>query len=196
MLEKFKQDAARWITPGQIGDPALLTFGLIVRLLHRHMALRAMAWYRLACWCQARRIPYLYGAMLRWIMFRFGLEIWGEIEGGLYIAHPVGTVIGARHMGRNCSVIAAVTVGLRNEYAFPTIGDNVFIGAGARVLGGIHVGDGAKIGANAVVVHDVAPGTTVVGIPARPIQAATPATSPDELFVVASEQLLTTEPII
>jgi serine O-acetyltransferase len=60
---------------------------------------------------------------------------------------------------------------MRNEHRFPWIGDNVFIGAGARVLGGITLGDDAKVGANAVVLHDVAPGDTVVGIPARSIRA-------------------------
>jgi serine O-acetyltransferase len=131
-----------------------------------------MAWYRLACWFKAQRIPFIYGTMLRWIFFRFGLEIAGDIDGGLYIAHPVGTVIAAERIGRNCSVIAAVTVGMRNEFAFPIIGDNVFIGAGARILGGICIGDNAKIGANAVVIRDVAAGATVVGIPGRELHSA------------------------
>jgi serine O-acetyltransferase len=72
-------------------------------------------------------------------------------------------------MGRNCSIIAAVTIGMRNEWTFPEIGDHVFIGAGARVLGGITIGDHAVIGANAVVIHNVAEKMTVVGIPARAI---------------------------
>ena len=109
--------------------------------------------------------------LIRWIFFRFGLEIWGDIKGGLYIAHPMGTVIAAEQVGRNCSIIGAVTIGMRNEYAFPKIGDNVFVGAGARILGGIRVGDNAKIGANAVVIHDVAKDSTVVGVPAREIHA-------------------------
>lgn len=167
MWEQFKKDAARWIIPGQIGDPAILTPLLLLQLLYRHMPLRAMAWYRLACWCQQKRIPIIYGILTRWIYSRFGLEIWGNIAGGLYVAHPVGTVIAVQEMGENCSVIAAVTVGLRTEWGFPRLGDNVFIGAGARVLGEIYIGDNAKIGANAVVLHDVPAGTTVVGIPAK-----------------------------
>ena len=174
MLEQFKQDVLRWVNPSEVADPSVLTFWLTLRLLHRHVSLRAMAWYRLACWAQAQRIPFVYGTLLRWIFFRFGLEIGGDIDGGLYIAHPAGTVISAAKIGRNCSVIAAVTIGMRNEHAFPTIGDNVFIGAGARVLGGIHIGDNAKVGANAVVLHDVAPDTTVVGVPARPLQPTVP----------------------
>jgi serine O-acetyltransferase len=128
--------------------------------------------------------------ILRWVFFRFGLEIWGDIEGGLYIAHPAGTVIAAEKIGRNCSVIAAVTIGMRNEYAFPTIGDNVFIGAGARVLGGIRVGDNAKIGANAVVIRDVVSGATVVGIPARELGVST---QTEPVIDSVSEQLPTVE---
>ena len=172
MRKQFEQDVLRWVTPGQVADPSVLTLRLTLRLLRKHLPLRAMAWYRLACWCKTRRIPFLYMALLRWVFFRFGLEIWGDIEGGLYIAHPVGTVIAAQRIGRNCSVVAAVTIGMRNEHAFPVIGENVFIGAGARVLGDIRVGDNARIGANAVVIHDVAYGATVVGVPARPINGS------------------------
>ncbi|MEZ4714212.1 MAG: hypothetical protein R3A44_43925 [Caldilineaceae bacterium] len=168
MFETFKQDAARWVVPGQFADPALLTTLQIIKLLYRHVSLRAMAWFRLAIWFHEHRIP-LAGLIYRWIFFRFGLEMNGYIEGGLYIAHPHGTVVSVRHMGRNCSVIAAVTIGMRNTWAFPDIGHNVFIGAGARVLGDITVGNDAKIGANAVVIKDVPPGATVIGIPGKVI---------------------------
>ncbi len=170
MWNRFKQDALRWVVPGQIADPAVLTWTLLLHLLLRHPALRAMAWFRLACWCKAKRIPLAVGPIHRWLFFRFGLELGGDIEGGLYIAHPVGTVINARHVGRNCSVIAAVTVGMRNEWVFPVIGDGVFIGAGARVLGDLRVGDNAKIGANAVVLNDIPANATAVGVPARVIK--------------------------
>ena len=76
-------------------------------------------------------------------------------------------MIAVERIGRNCSIIAAVTLGLRNDHTFPSIGDDVFIGAGARVLGGIRIGDGARIGANAVVINDVPAGATAVGVPAR-----------------------------
>ena len=58
---------------------------------------------------------------------------------------------------------------MRAASGHPTIGNNVIVGAGAKVLGGITVGDGARVGANAVVVAEVPAGTTVVGIPARPV---------------------------
>jgi serine O-acetyltransferase len=173
MYKLFIEDARRWIAPGKINPTASLTVLTLIALLYRHMPLRAMAWFRFGCWCKQNRLPFFPGFIQRQIYVRYGLEIsvGADIGGGLYIAHPIGTVISVKRMGRNCSIIAAVTIGMRNEWEFPKIGDQVFIGAGARVLGGIAVGDQAIIGANAVVIHDVAPNTTVVGIPARAIQS-------------------------
>jgi serine O-acetyltransferase len=169
MFELFKQDVRRWIVPSQINDDAPVSLGLIVKLLFRHMSLRAMAWFRFGCWCKQQRIPYLPGFAQRQIYSRYGLEILvgADIGGGLYVAHPVGVVISPERIGRNCSIIAAVTIGMRNTWDFPEIGDTVFIGAGARVLGKIMIGDGAVIGANAVVISDVPSGSTAVGVPAR-----------------------------
>ena len=173
MFELFLHDAGRWAVPGEIADPSTLTFRRVVVLLFRHMPLRAMLWFRIGSWCKERGIPGVPGLMQRHIYSAHGLEILigAEIGGGLYIAHPIGTVISVKRMGRNCSIIAAVTIGMRNEWKFPEIGDEVFIGAGARVLGGITIGDHAVIGANAVVIHDVVKGVTVVGIPARAVQS-------------------------
>jgi serine O-acetyltransferase len=169
MFELFKQDARRWIRPSQIDDAAPMSLGRMLKLLFRHMPLRAMAWFRFGCWCKQHSIPYLPGFTQRQIYSRYGLEILvgADIGGGLYIAHPIGTVVSPKRMGRNCSIIAAVTIGMRNTWDFPDIGDEVFIGAGARILGEICIGDGAVIGANAVVISDVPVGATAVGIPAR-----------------------------
>jgi serine O-acetyltransferase len=168
-LAQFREDAARWVNPGQPGDAAALGARQIGGLLYRHLPLRAMAWFRLGSWCKRRGLPGLPGMVQRHIARSYGLEIQvgAEIGGGLYVAHPYGTVIAPQRIGRGCSIIAAVTIGMRNEWAFPAIGDGVFIGAGARVLGGISLGDGAVVGANAVVIDDVPPGATVVGVPAR-----------------------------
>jgi serine O-acetyltransferase len=172
MFHLFRQDVARWIVPGQLTDPTEVTLGVALKLLFRHLPLRAMLWFRFGSWCKHRHIPFWPGFAQRWIMGHYGLEIWvgAPIGGGLYVPHSVGTVIAVKQMGRNCSVIAAVTIGMRNTWDFPTVGDNVYVGAGARVLGGIHVGDNAVIGANAVVIHDVPAATTVVGIPAKLLQ--------------------------
>jgi serine O-acetyltransferase len=91
---------------------------------------------------------------------------------GLFISHGQGTILSAERIGANLQVHQGVTVGW--DYKGdrrPIIGDDVFIGAGAKVLGAITIGDRARIGANAVVVCDVPPGATAVGIPAtiRPV---------------------------
>jgi serine O-acetyltransferase len=173
MYKLFLEDARRWIVPGQINPAAYINIRTLLTLLYRYMPLRAMAWFRFGCWCKRKRIPVLPGYVQRQIYARYGLEIsaGADIGGGLYIAHPIGTVISVKRMGQNCSIIAAVTIGMRNEWKFPEIGDEVFIGAGARVLGGIKIGNNAVIGANAVVIHDVAEHMTVVGIPAKAVQS-------------------------
>ena len=169
MFDLFRQDAQRWVTPGEVERTTPITFARALRLLYRHIPLRAMLWFRFGQWCHERSVPGLPSFVQRHLYHRYGLDIviGSEIAGGLYIAHPIGTVIAVERIGRNCSIIAAVTLGLRNERRFPTVGDDVFIGAGARILGGIGIGDGARIGANAVVIHDVPAGATAVGVPAR-----------------------------
>lgn len=174
MLKLFKQDVQRWVVPQQIADPSQVTFSTTLKLLWRHMPLRAMLWYRIGSWCKSKGIPLIPGFVQRTIYRYFGLEIvvGAKIGGGLYIAHPIGTVVAPEEMGENCSIIANVTIGMRNEWAFPRIGHNVFIGAGARVLGNIQVGDNAIIGANAVVIKDVPDGATAVGVPAKVIRTS------------------------
>jgi len=183
MWQLFKQDVQRWIFPQVQIEPITLTFRTIIRLWWRHLPVRAMLWFRFGSWCKQHRLPFMTGLTQRFLYRFFGLEIrlGADIGGGLYIPHPVGTVIVAKRIGKNCSIIANVTIGMRNEWDFPEIGDNVFIGAGARVLGGIKVGDNAVIGANAVVIHDVPAGATVVGIPAKEIIKKSQ--DPQSLFV-------------
>jgi serine O-acetyltransferase len=141
------------------------------------MQLRAMLVYRLACWCHKKHLHGLPTLLVRMLTLFYGLDIPVslKIAGGLYIAHTYGVVIMPERIGRNCSIVSNVTIGLRNERAFPTIGDDVFIGAGARVLGGIRIGDAARIGANAVVIEDVPAGATAVGVPARILGSRKPA---------------------
>jgi len=111
------------------------------------------------------------GWVQRRLLRLYGLELspGAPVGGGLYIAHPVGCTLFAEHLGTNVTVISSVTFGTRGDNGWPTIGDRVFVGTGARVLGGIEIGDDAMIGANAVVVRSVPCKTTVVGIPAKPI---------------------------
>ena len=130
-----------------------------------------MAWFRIATLLWRYGVPGFKGWTQRRLLRLYGLELspGQHIDGGLYVAHPVGCVLFADRIGSNVTVIGQVTFGTRTDGRWPSIGDDVFVGVGARVLGGISIGDRAQIGANAVVVHDVAPGTTVVGIPARPV---------------------------
>jgi serine O-acetyltransferase len=164
-------DVARWIRPQEVAALDEVSWKVTLKLLYQHPPLRATAWLRFAAAAHQASIPRLPGLVQRRLLTRFGIEMapGTDIGGGLYVAHPVGCVLFAERIGENVTVVSAVTFGMRNEPRWPTIGTGAFIGAGARVLGGITLGDGCLVGANAVVVHDVEPGATVVGIPARPV---------------------------
>lgn len=118
----------------------------------------------------------------RWISqlarFLTGIEIHpGAIMGRrVFIDHGMGVVIGeTADVGDDCTIYQGVTLGgtaLHKGKRHPTLGRNVIVSAGAKVLGPFTVGDGAKIGSNAVVLKEVPPGATVVGIPGRVITRA------------------------
>lgn len=93
-----------------------------------------------------------------------------NVGGGCYIQHGFATIIAPRKIGRNLWVNQGVTIGYTNATDCPTIGNNVTIGAGAKVLGNVIVGDNAIIGANAVVVKDVPANAVVGGVPAKIIK--------------------------
>jgi len=91
-----------------------------------------------------------------------------QLGGGLLLTHPNGVVIHTDAIvGPNCLIFQQVTIGLGSIPGLPRIGGAVNIGAGAKILGGVVIGDHARIGANAVVLCDVPAGATAVGIPAR-----------------------------
>ena len=102
-----------------------------------------------------------------------GIEIHpgAKIGRGLFIDHGMGIVIGeTAEIGENVTIYHGVTLGgtgTMKGKRHPTIGDNVLIGAGAKVLGPVNVGNGAKIGANSVVLQDIPMNATAVGIPAK-----------------------------
>jgi serine O-acetyltransferase len=86
---------------------------------------------------------------------------------GLVILHSVGLVVNsAVRGGTNVVLEGGVTIGAEKKKT-PVLGDNVFVGAGARIIGGVSIGNEARIGANAVVVEDIPEGATAVGVPAR-----------------------------
>jgi serine O-acetyltransferase len=87
---------------------------------------------------------------------------------GLVVRHGHGTILSAERIGAKCFVHHEVTVGWDERGTHPPrLGDDVYLGAGAKVLGAITIGNGVRIGANAVVLRDVPDGCTAVGVPAR-----------------------------
>jgi serine O-acetyltransferase len=88
---------------------------------------------------------------------------------GLFIQHGFSTIITADHIGKNCWINQQVTIGYNGDKR-PTILDNVTVNAGAKVIGGVTVGNNVIIGANCVVVKDVPDNCTVVGVPAKIIK--------------------------
>jgi serine O-acetyltransferase len=165
----FLLDAARWVQPEHVVDPSSIDTRTLLRLLWWHPPLRAMCWFRLGGAAKALDVKGAAGWVQRRLLRLYGLEILVDqpVGGGLYIAHPVGCVLVGAAIGENVTIISQVTFGKRDDGVWPKIGDRCFFGVGARVLGGIEVGDDARVGANAVVLDDVPAGATAVGIPAR-----------------------------
>ncbi len=144
----------------------------------------AIVGYRLSHWLWKRDF-YLLGRFVsqlaRWLT---GIEIHpgAQIGPGLFIDHGMGVVIGeTAEIGRNVTLYHDVTLGgvspsvdsdnQRDQKRHPTLEDEVIVGSGAQILGPITVGKGARVGANAVVIKDVPPGVTMVGIPAKIVVA-------------------------
>jgi len=133
----------------------------------------AMLFHRVAHFLWNRRV-YL---IARWIShvgrFLTGIEIHpgAQIGENFFIDHGMGVVIGeTTQIGRNCTIYQGVTLGgvsLHKGKRHPTLEDNVIVGVGAKVLGPNTIGAGSRIGAASVVIADVPPGSTVVGVPGR-----------------------------
>lgn len=116
-------------------------------------------------------------ALLNQILFGCDIARRAKIDGGLYLPHPSGVVIGEYvNVGKNCIIHQGVTLGARgeeHELSNPVIGNEVEIGTGAKILGHVRLDDYARIGANAVVLKDVPRGGVAVGIPAKVISLRT-----------------------
>ena len=121
-------------------------------------------------------VPWLPRAIAYTTRAVTGVEIHpaAEIGRGFFIDHGSGVVIGeTARIGDCVTLYQGVTLGgtgFQRGKRHPTLGDNVTVGSGAKLLGPIAVGDGAKVGANTVVVEDVPPGATVVGNPGHPVR--------------------------
>jgi len=135
--------------------------------------LKAIRWHRRTNRLHRRGHVWWARAISQWIRHRTGVEIHpgATIGPGFFIDHGMGVVIGETTViGRNVTLYQGVTLGGTGKERgkrHPTIEDNVVIGVGATVLGNITIGHGSKVGAGAVVIHDVPPSCTVVGIPGR-----------------------------
>jgi serine O-acetyltransferase len=119
------------------------------------------------------RVPLLPRFLSQIMRFWTGIEIHpgATLGKGVFIDHGMGVVIGeTAEVGDGCTIYHGVTLGgtsLQRTKRHPTLGRDVVVGSGAAVLGAITIGDGSRIGANSVVVKDVPPNSTVVGIPGR-----------------------------
>ena len=138
----------------------------------------AVLYHRLAHWLYGHRLFFLARCVSQWNRFWTGIEIHpGAVIGHrLVIDHGMGIVIGeTAEIGDDCLLYQGVTLGGTGKdkgKRHPTLGDNVLVGSGAKVLGPFTVGDNARIAAGAVVLSQVPPGATAVGVPARIVRMA------------------------
>jgi serine O-acetyltransferase len=118
-------------------------------------------------------------SLLNFVIFGIEIAVRCPIGPGLFIPHSQGIVIGAARIGCNATIYQGVTLGAKDlDFSYlasrrPTVGNNVLIGAGAKVLGGIELGNDVIIGANAVVLDSMPDGVLATGIPARIIRSST-----------------------
>lgn len=151
-------------------DPAARS---TLEVLIAYPGLHALWFYRLAHWLWLRKWLVLGRFVSHMGRFFTGIEIHpgATIGEGFFVDHGMGVVIGeTAEIGDNVTIYHGVTLGgvsWRKEKRHPTIGNHVVIGAGAKVLGPITVGDHSRVGANSVVVKDVPAHSVVVGVPGR-----------------------------
>ncbi len=158
-------------------DPAARTTW---EVLTCYPGLHAVVLHRLAHGCWIHGLKWLGRFISHIARFLTGIEIHPGAKLGerVFFDHAMGTVVGeTAEIGDGCTIYQGVTLGGTSLYKgakrHPTLGRDVVVSAGAKVLGGFLVGDGAKIGSNAVVIKPVPAGATAVGIPARIIPSKT-----------------------
>ena len=162
----FYQD----IRSAQKRDPAAKSF---IEILFLYQGLHAMVSYRIAHFLYAMRLFFLARLISQITRFVTGIEIHpgAKIGKRFFIDHGMGVVIGETAViGDDVLLYQGVTLGgtgIVKGKRHPTVGNNVVIGTGAKVLGDITIGDNSYIGANAVVIKDVPANSTVVGVPGR-----------------------------
>lgn len=154
-------------------DPAART-GVEVLLLYS--GLHAVIAYRISHWFFRHRLFFIARFISQYAKFRTGIEIHpgATIGKGIFIDHGMGVVIGeTTEIGDYCTLYQGVTLGGTGKEKgkrHPTLGNNVMVGAGAKILGPVRVGDNAKVGANALVLFEVPSNSTAVGVPAHVVR--------------------------
>ncbi|NGZ02121.1 MAG: serine O-acetyltransferase, partial [Nitrospira sp. WS238] len=148
-----------------------------VEVIFTYAGFHALLVYRVSHWLKARGVPILprvLSQLARWVT---GVEIHpsAKIGTGFFIDHGMGVVIGeTAEIGDYVTLFQGVTLGGTGKERgkrHPTLGNHVVVGAGAKILGGITIGDNVKVGANSVVLKNVAANSTVIGVPGRVIKS-------------------------
>lgn len=152
-------------------------------ILLTYSGVHALSWHRVAYACHKIKLKLLARIISQLARFFTGIEIHpaAKIDGGVFIDHGSGVVIGeTAEVHKGTVIYQGVTLGGTGKERgkrHPTIMEDVTLSAGAKVLGGFTVGKGAKIGAGAVVLKEVPPYATVVGVPGRIVRIRTPETT-------------------
>ncbi len=171
MFNNLKETIAAY----QARDPAARSW---LEILLLYPGIKAVHSHRLAHWCYRHNLKFLARAISQRSRRRTGIEIHpgATIGRRLVIDHGMGIVIGeTAEIGDDCLIYHGVTLGGTGKDVgkrHPTIGNNVLIGTGAKVLGPIKVGDNSRIAANSVVLKEIPENSTAVGIPARVVRIA------------------------
>ena len=154
-------------------DPAAKN---ILEVIVLYAGFHALCFYRISHFLYTKKLYFLARFVSQFARFLTGIEIHpgAQIGERLFIDHGMGIVIGeTAEIGNDCTIYHQVTLGGTGKdknKRHPTIGNNVMIGAGAKILGPIYIQDNTKIGAGAVVLKEVKVGSTVVGIPAKRVK--------------------------
>lgn len=171
--DAFLQDVAATVHAVKSRDPAARS---TAEVLFLYSGVHAVIAHRKAHKLLEDGHPFLARVVSQTARHFTGIEIHpgAKIGKGLLIDHGMGVVIGeTAEIGDNCTIYQGVTLGGTGKDVgkrHPTLGDNVMVGAGAKILGPVTIGSGSKVAANAVVLHEVPADCTAVGIPAKVVR--------------------------